>query len=116
MTRRDAPVALEDVLAAAKLLATAERRDIAAMARIAWVVRNRARQSLARRRAGGRGAFGDGSIAAAARSLADPPRRESAVRDVRIRLRAAGVMCLVLSGDIPDPTSGAVSCDALRTQ
>jgi hypothetical protein len=108
--RREAAVALEDVLAVTRCAAALAQARAVEELTTAWLVRNRAREAFWRRMAAmpDHDGFGDGSLSAAAASLL----RECGVRvpklpDVRL-LRAGAAVCAVLSDLAADPTEGAV--------
>lgn len=104
----DAPLTLEDMLAAARAVARAAAAIPGAdRTRLAWVIRNRAREGLRRRHACGRPhpRYGSGTVAAAAASLlAEWPAARSPAREI---LRAAAAICCVWAGDAPDAAGGS---------
>ncbi len=104
----DAPLTLEDVLAAARAVARAAAAIPGAdRTRLAWVIRHRAREGFRRRQACGRPhpRYGSGTVAAAAASLlAEWPAAPAPAREM---LRAAAAICAVWAGDAPDEADGA---------
>jgi hypothetical protein len=109
--RRDAPLALEDVLAVTRCAAALSRAGVVDETAAAWLARNRARHALALRRAAApdRDGFGDGSLSAAAASLLRQSRCTTAgLSDARL-LRAAAAVCTVLCDLATDPTGGGVN-------
>jgi hypothetical protein len=112
--RADLPATLEDVVEASLAVARAARGGADPLA-AAWLVRNRARAALAARRAGAPApGFGDGSLAAAARSLARDLGAGGAQPSARRSFAAAAAVCRMLAGGAEDPTGGAVAPGVLR--